>query len=427
MTTRDTFGHNLSRWLREEGEHRVPDHLAEVLMRSAATRQRPWWSSPERWLHLHTVAVGRPLNLRPLAITLLVVSALALAVMAAVWVAGQRPTTFFGLAENGPIIVADDRTLTRYSADGRDVQVLLDPGAAVSGIASSPDGTRLAYRVDDQPARIDVLTIADRSVASITMPPGADVASDQVGWSPDGRMLTFAGVENGVEHVYLAPSSGGTPTVLTGPLSNGRNSRIWNPAYSPDGEWISFVSTLISEQVGSLYLVRPDGSEEHRLDTSIVAVGNANMPAWSPDPAVHRLVFATGNTTLSTRLFDVDTGAEYDAGLEFWPSWSPDGRRIAGCCAQVVTLDDVLAGTPEPTQVFGSFDGYCQEGEHMSGRAVCSRPVWSPDGESLLASDIVGNGILVAPIDGSAPPRRLETGFATNIIDPNFVWQPIRR
>ena len=50
MTTRDTFGRDLSQWLREEGEHRVPDHLAEVLMQTAATRQRPWWSSLERWL-----------------------------------------------------------------------------------------------------------------------------------------------------------------------------------------------------------------------------------------------------------------------------------------------------------------------------------------------------------------------------------------
>ena len=56
MTTRDTFGRDLSLWLREEGEHRVPDHLAEVLVRSAATRQRPWWSSLERWLPMDLTA-----------------------------------------------------------------------------------------------------------------------------------------------------------------------------------------------------------------------------------------------------------------------------------------------------------------------------------------------------------------------------------
>ena len=110
MTTRDTFGRDLSLWLREEGEHRVPDHLAEVLVRSAATRQRPWWSSLERWLHVDTVAVGRPLNLRPLAIIAVVLGALLLAALAAIWVASQRPSTF-QLASNGRIVVLDGQAL----------------------------------------------------------------------------------------------------------------------------------------------------------------------------------------------------------------------------------------------------------------------------------------------------------------------------
>ena len=71
MTTRDTFGRDLSRWLHEDAEHRVSDHLGEVLVRTAATRQRPWWSSPERWLPMDSVAVRRPFNLRPVAIMLL--------------------------------------------------------------------------------------------------------------------------------------------------------------------------------------------------------------------------------------------------------------------------------------------------------------------------------------------------------------------
>ena len=117
MTTRDTFGRDLSLWLREEGEHRVPDHLAEVLVQSAATRQRPWWSSPERWLPVDTVAVGRPLNLRPLAIIAVVVGALLLAAVAAIWVASQRPSTF-QLASNGRIFVIDGQTLKSYAAGG---------------------------------------------------------------------------------------------------------------------------------------------------------------------------------------------------------------------------------------------------------------------------------------------------------------------
>ena len=36
MTTDDTFGQHLDGWLHEEAGHRVPDHLDEVLVQTAA-------------------------------------------------------------------------------------------------------------------------------------------------------------------------------------------------------------------------------------------------------------------------------------------------------------------------------------------------------------------------------------------------------
>ena len=63
MTTDDRFARNLSAWLQEDGEHRVPDHLTEVLRADAATRQRPWWSSPERWLPVDTTFRARPFQM----------------------------------------------------------------------------------------------------------------------------------------------------------------------------------------------------------------------------------------------------------------------------------------------------------------------------------------------------------------------------
>ena len=50
MTTNDAFERNLSIWLHEDAEYHVPEHLEEVLQRTEATRQRPAWSSLERWL-----------------------------------------------------------------------------------------------------------------------------------------------------------------------------------------------------------------------------------------------------------------------------------------------------------------------------------------------------------------------------------------
>ena len=89
MTTRDTFGRDLSHWLREEGE-------------------------------------------RPLAIIAVVIGALLLAALAAVWAASQRPSTF-ELASNGRIFVVDGQTLKSYAAGGADPQVVQDlPASAVA-------------------------------------------------------------------------------------------------------------------------------------------------------------------------------------------------------------------------------------------------------------------------------------------------------
>src|SRR6188472_3162156 len=103
MNANDMFGQELSSWLQEEGEHRVPDHLREVLVQTAATRQRPWWSSPERWLSVQTTLRFAPM---PRIAWLLVVLALILALAAtAVLVVGSRPRMPppFGPAANGLI------------------------------------------------------------------------------------------------------------------------------------------------------------------------------------------------------------------------------------------------------------------------------------------------------------------------------------
>ena len=50
MNRSDGFDHIVSDWLHADAEHRVPDHLDAVLRRTRTERQRPAWSSLERWL-----------------------------------------------------------------------------------------------------------------------------------------------------------------------------------------------------------------------------------------------------------------------------------------------------------------------------------------------------------------------------------------
>ena len=49
-------------------------------------------------------------------------------------------------------------------------------------------------------------------------------------------------------------------------------------AWSPDGSWIVF-----QRPYGQLYLVRPDGSDLHRIPVQLPAGAGALNPSWSPD------------------------------------------------------------------------------------------------------------------------------------------------
>src|SRR5262245_54119602 len=50
MTPIDRFERELPASLADLGESRPPDYLTDILGRTARTRQRPAWASPERWL-----------------------------------------------------------------------------------------------------------------------------------------------------------------------------------------------------------------------------------------------------------------------------------------------------------------------------------------------------------------------------------------
>ena len=98
------------RWLHEDAEHRVPDHLDAVLRRTQTERQRPAWSSLERWLPVQTtlrLAPGpedrlAPRGPRP--------GHRARRGRLVVGLAGIRPAPPFGPARNGAIVFGGPTT-----------------------------------------------------------------------------------------------------------------------------------------------------------------------------------------------------------------------------------------------------------------------------------------------------------------------------
>jgi dipeptidyl aminopeptidase/acylaminoacyl peptidase len=97
--------------------------------------------------------------------------------------------------------------------------------------------------------------------------------------SPDGRQLIYSlstsdlARAKRVAHIWTMNSDGTSPRQLTSG-EKGESS----PAYSPDGKWISFVST--KDGGAQLYLLPAGGGEAKKLTNISTGVGD---PLWSPD------------------------------------------------------------------------------------------------------------------------------------------------
>ena len=105
MTLNDGFDRTVSDWLDEQAGHGMPGYLDEVLTRTTRTRQRPWWSSPERWLPVQSTARFAQV---PRMAWLLVVLGLVVALGTAILVVGspKRPPSPFGPAAQGNVLYA---------------------------------------------------------------------------------------------------------------------------------------------------------------------------------------------------------------------------------------------------------------------------------------------------------------------------------
>ena len=424
MTTQETFGRDLSRWLREDAEHRVPDHLTEVLVRSAATRQRPWWSSPERWLPMDTVAARRPLNLRPVAILLLVVGALLLAAVAALWVASQRPSTFH-LASNGRIFVLDGQTLKSYAASGGDPQVAMSLPASATAPSISPDGRSIAYIMETL-HRVDIVDIENGTSTTIPLS-GVVGVGGPVSWSPDGTTVLFNTFDGQQEHVVAAKSDGtDVREIDTSALSAGGHIELWPAGWSPKGDRIAFVAAKLDSGKGTLYVARADGADPKAVGPEQI---DTYSVSWSPDPAVDHLILATGDNPSSVQILDLSSGSLTTVDRGYWPTWSPDGSRIAywNNGTVVAETDGALAGTPVTVRPYPAFFGACQDHADLADKAYCGPAAWSPDGQRLLAPDIARRSILSVMADGSGEPIVIQVDPASPDEEATAAWQPIPR
>ncbi len=229
---------------------------------------------------------------------------------------------------------------------------------------------------------------------------GSVVGGETPQWSPNGATVTYfaGGTAWAVE-----PGGEGPPEDLGVDLGGaGHFLASQEPRFSPDGAWMSYISTKSGAQ--ELWLWDPASGEETQL-TRLGA--RINSYAWSPDG---RWIAFAGDRlgTYDIWTVEVETGQvsrlTTDRNYEVFPYWTPDSQEIL-----YVRLDDrwvehqVFRIAPDGTNrrlVVEDEEFF----DYRSG-GTFGYPMVSPDGDRVLFRSHRSGWInyWVVPLAGGTP------------------------
>jgi Tol biopolymer transport system component len=242
-------------------------------------------------------------------------------------------------------------------------------------------------------------------------------------WSPDGRKIAFNRWQDGGKEIYVMDADGSNQTRLT---EAGAGAPVW----SPDGQKIAFVRD------DGTYTMDADGSNEVNLSDD---QANDKWPTWSPDG--QRIAFASdpddvGGDNLyevyvSNALSGKQANLTYSVTWDDYPAWSPDGQKIAFTKISARFLDCGICVGESEIYVMDA-DGSNQT-RLTTNRADDTFPTWSPDGQKIafqrspdfdcvLAEACRGeHDIYVMDADGSNQVNLTDTPA---VLESGFSWSP---
>ena len=139
-----------------------------------------------------------------------------------------------GKTEKLSITIAED------FATGRNKQT--DASKMVGSFAISPDGKRAALG-----ARGDIFTVPAKSGVTRNLTQSSAFHDRNVEWSPNGEWISYISDKTGEDELYIRKQDGSEPAKQ---LTKGGGSYKFNPVWSPDSKYL-----LLADRSQDLYLV----------------------------------------------------------------------------------------------------------------------------------------------------------------------------
>src|SRR5712691_789758 len=296
---------------------------------------------------------------------------------------------------------------------------------SVSAVQLSPDGTRVAYTIENNDGngrpygQLWVMTLADAKTVRFG---GDKESSGNPEWSPDGQLIAYRGRVGDRSGLVIARPDGTGARFLAevsgtnNPLPTTGATLTW----SPDGRRIAFISSVPGPETADAtgdpivitrYLYKPDAAEgmtrfndNRRLHIFVADVASGRIEQltdgthyehsidWSPNG--EEIAFVSNREPDEDQFFNYDlfTLKVADKSIrrltstenaEYRPRWSPDGKTIAYQATKRGLTD--LETTMEDTHVWAiNADG---TNRREIGRGIDNRqgaPEWTSDGRALM-------------------------------------------